>query len=269
MKASEGTRVPNQLLVISERKRRLAEVTWQLGLVSRDQGMVAVDIHSIPRMNAETAPMVKADILRRKEVPVCPGHGGAQSLYYSGRASAAVLAVSARELARRIRQVASWGVGEVERVRAENQVLIDIYAAIQQTSGSQLIGYRSELQLRQLFLDRGLVPDGWIAWRAGKRFNCYLEIDLGSEGLPIWRAKIDKYLQFARSGQHQELFGFTAFRVLVLAKSERRLANLRQMASAAGRMFLLATLSEVNPSSIFSPVWQTADGSSRIALQDA
>jgi hypothetical protein len=265
MRTSEST----PALIITERTRQLVEFAWRFGILSRDQGMALVGIGSVPRMNAICAPLVRAKILDRKQLPIFVGHGSAQSLYFAGRASEAILRVSRRELARRIRQAARWSIREVERIRTENQLLIDFRAALMHTPGFELIDFRTELELRQMLLNREVVPDGWIAWQACKRFNCFVELDFHCEALAVWRAKIRNYVDFAQSGQHQQVFNYRAFRVLVVAKSQARLDNLRQLAAPAGKMFLFAELSAIHAGNFFAPVWQTAQSSNAIALHDA
>ena len=113
------------------------------------------------------------------------------------------------------------------------------------------------------------MPDGWIAWTGeGKRFNCFTETDLHSEGLTVWRSKILAYLEYAESGQHQELFGFRAFRVLVLAKSRVRLENLRRIAVPAGQLFRFADLGTVDADNIMGKIWLPASGLTPLALTE-
>ncbi len=55
----------------------------------------------------------------------------------------------------------------------------------------------------------------------------FLEVDLGTEALKVWQQKTASYLQLALSGEFLKKFRQPQFRVLVVANSERRLANIR------------------------------------------
>ena len=167
------------------------------------------------------------------------------------------------------RQISRWSWPQVEHVLAANQVQVDFIVALRRVPDAALLSYNTEPELRQIFLNRRFVPDGWIAWREeGKRFNCFTEIDLHNEGLTVWRQKILEYMQYLESGQHQELFGFRAFRILVLARSQHRPENLRRLAVQAGQLFRFAELAAVNADNIMAKVWLPASGSTRIALTE-
>jgi hypothetical protein len=149
-------------------------------------------------------------------------------------------------------------------------VLVEFMSALGSASDAHLQAFRTEPELRQVFLETNLVPDGWIAWNtAAKHFNCFIEVDLHHEGLTFWREKVLKYVAYAQSSLHQELFGYRFFRVLVVAKSHARIARLRQVSAHAGRMFVFAELVEVRAQTIFSSIWLTSTGEDRTALGDA
>ena len=153
---------------------------------------------------------------------------------------------------------------------AANQALIDFEAAVRSLPEAALVSFRTEPELRQVFLGRSLVPDGWIASiERSKRFNCFLEVDLNHEGLTQWRAKILEYLKYAESGLHTDLFGLKSFRVLVLAKSKARLENVARLARAAGRLFLFAEVGTVNSENILGSVWLSASSALTTALVNA
>jgi hypothetical protein len=249
-------------LVLTERDPRVLESVYRHQLLTRDQFMRVGGFNSITRVNTRLAALVAAGMLQRKSMPIHPGRGSAQMLYFLSKASAAVLDIDPAAVTQQIRQVSRWDLRQVEHVRTENQILVDLIDALQRTADVALIAFHTEPELRQIFLNRRLVPDGWIAWTAeGKRFNCFTEADLHSEGLTVWRSKILQYLEYAESGQHRELFGFRAFRVLVLAKSRSRLENLRRIAVPAGQLFRFADLAAVNAGNIMAKTWLPASGS--------
>src|SRR5207302_5457197 len=111
-------------------------------------------------------------------------------------------------------QVRRWELCQVEHVVAANEVLVRLGESLRRTLDSSLLSFRTELELRQIFLDQTLVPDGWIAWRTGVwHVNWFIEVDLHHEGLSEWRDKIVRYLNYAASGMHKEVFGCESFEV--------------------------------------------------------
>jgi hypothetical protein len=258
-------------LVLTARDRQLLASVARFRLVSRDQAMALAPFGSLTRANTRLARLVRARLLARKSLPIFPGKGSAQALYYLGLANRTASDDSSDlTLVNQVRRIARWNLQQVTHVIAANQVLVDLLTALRQSLEADLLAFRTEVELRELLVQRELVPDGWIAWRQdGKRFNSFIEVDLHHEGLTAWRKKILGYQDYLTSGLHQELFGFRACRVLVLAKSRRRLANLRTLAQVAGRLCLFAELGTVGPRTIFSRVWLPASGREPVALREA
>lgn len=263
--------VSDHQLVLTDRDRQLLGHVARFRLVSRDQAMALAPFGSLTRANTRLARLVERRLLARKAVPIFPGKGSAQALYYLGPASATALSTeSVPRLRNQLRQIARWDLRQVAHVLAANQVVVDFLSALRQHPEADLLAFRTEPELRELYVKRALVPDGWIAWRqGGKRFNTFIEVDLHHEGLIAWRKKILGYQDYLGSGLHQEIFGFKACRVLVLAKSRTRLAHLRTLAQVAGRLFLFAELATVNATNVLGSVWLPAAAGDPRALREA
>jgi hypothetical protein len=255
-------------LVLTERDQQLLGHVARFRLVNRDQAMVLAPFGSLTRANTRLAALVHARLLMRKMLPIFPGKGSAQALYHLG--PAAVTGQSPEVQRKQIRQVARWDLRQVVHVVAANEVLISLLAALRQSADSEPLDFRTEPELRGLFVNRALVPDGWIAWRqGGKRFNAFIEVDLHHEGLLAWRRKILGYQEYLASGRHQELLGFKGCRVLVLVKSRTRMTHLRGLAQAAGRLFLFGELDKSGSADVLKAVWLRASGSEAVALEEA
>jgi hypothetical protein len=249
---------------------QLLTAVQRFRLLTRDQAMAIAPFQSLTRANTRLAALVRAKLLNRKQLPVYPGRGGAQALYYLGSASGAVVALDPAMLARTIRQIARWELRQVTHVLAANQVLVAFISALRPMAEAELLAFRTEPELREFFHDRELVPDGWVAWtEQGKRFNVFVEVDLHHEGLTTWRQKILHYQTYLASGVHQERLQFKACRVLVLAKTAARLEHLRQVTRVAGRLCLFAEIEKVVAQNILDAVWLPASGSAPIALRNA
>lgn len=262
------TRTDAKPLQITARDRRLTEFLYRFRLLTRDQIMAVAPFHSLTRVNTRLAALTRADVLSRKHLPIYPGHGSAQNLYYIGRRATDVVPIEAASVLQQVRQVSRWDLRQVEHVRAANGVLVGLYKAF---SGAHSdLRFETEPELRHKFQGRTFVPDGWIAWTAeGRRFNCFLEIDLHHEGLTDWREKVFAYQTYADSGEHQERFGFRGFRVLGLAQTARRLTGLKLVAVSAGRLFLFSELGIPSDAMASDAVWLRAAGADRIRLVEA
>ncbi len=95
----------------------------------------------------------------------------------------------------------------------------------------------------------------------------FLEVDLGTEALSVWQQKTATYLQLAVSGEFLKRFRQSQFRVLVVANSDRRLANIRSLvAKSTDKVFWFATLESINRDGFWSPVWLRPTGEQRQSL---
>lgn len=257
-------------IVFTDRDKQILEQMFRFRLLSRDQIMALAPFNSLTRANTRLAKLVRAKLLGRKHTPVIPGRGGAQSLYHLAPGSTAILSADPGTIIAQSRQASRWDLRQIEHVITSNQVLVDFLSAINRLPETQLVSFRTEPELRRAFLEQPLVPDGWFTWtEQGKRFNCFIEVDLAHEGLTQWRKKILDYLTYAESGLHQEMFSFRSFRVLVVAEGSRRLENLRKSSEHADRLFLFAPLGEINTETVLGPAWLPVQGSTRISLTAA
>jgi hypothetical protein len=255
-------------IALTARDRHIMHLLSRFHMLSRDQIIALGPFGSLTRANTRLAALCDRRLLSRKLLPVYPGKGGAQALYFLGRESGAALPMDPKCLSQHIRQASRWDQRQVAHVIAANQCIADALTAAAR-SALAVHGFRTEPELRQLFSDRRLVPDGWFAWtESGKRFNCFFEIDLHHEGLREWRAKVLRYIEYAESGMHQERCGFRAFRVCVLAKSASRLANLRRIAETAGNLFLFGQVGSVDASNFLGPIWQGSRDMTALRLSE-
>jgi hypothetical protein len=254
-------------IVLTDRDKQLLEYMFRFRLLNRDQIMALTHFNSLTRANTRLAKLVKARLLARKQTPVVPGHGGAQALYHLASGSAAVLNAVPGLVIAQARRASRWDLRQMEHVITANQVLVDFLSAIDPVAGTEMLSFRTEPELRRAFLAQPLVPDGWFAWTdQGKRFNCFIEVDLAHEGLTQWRKKILDYLTYAESGLHHEIFSFRSFRVLVVAEGARRLEGLRRASEHADRFFLFAQLEKITAQTILGAAWLPVLGCDRVSL---
>ena len=270
MTAVENKEKRTAKILLNDRDRRILSFIARFRLLSRDQLMMLAPFNSLTRANTRLAALVRLHLLTRKSLPVYPGNGSAQSLYYLGRKAAQCIPVDGQAFAAQVRQISRWESRQIDHVLAANGVIVTFIKALKCEDNFNLQAFYSEPELRQVFLNRDFVPDGWLAWvAAGRRFNCFLEVDLHHEGLNKWRKKADAYLRYVDSDMHEQCFGFRAFRVLVLAKSTARLQNLRRTVSHCQKMFLFADLNRINTANILGRSWLPGENIDPISLIEA
>ena len=113
-----------------------------------------------------------------------------------------------------------------------------------------------------------LCPDGYfeIATPEGS-IGSFVEVDLGNEGPAVWKAKVQSYLRYAASGQFETGFNLARFRVLVIARDERRMQALRRVVRAlTEKIFRFSALDLIEKDGFWTAVWQRPTGDERRTL---
>ncbi len=103
-----------------------------------------------------------------------------------------------------------------------------------------------------------VAPDAFFGIKSGRgKHIFFLEVDMGTETLARFAEKVTAYKRYWKSGQYKQEYGFNHFRVITVAESERRLANLIKATGKAGgrQMFLFTTFSAIHGSSPFGSIW--------------
>ena len=107
-----------------------------------------------------------------------------------------------------------------------------------------------------------LIPDGYceIGSAQGLR-SMFVEVDLGTEAVPILARKASLYLQLAASGEFSQAFGRSQFRVLLITTSDRRLQNIRAaIAKLTDKIFWMGTLDLVTVEKFWTACWHRPNG---------
>ncbi len=103
-----------------------------------------------------------------------------------------------------------------------------------------------------------VAPDAFFGIKSGRgKHIFFLEVDMGTEPLSRFAEKVVAYKRYWKSRQYTEEYGFNHFRVLTVAESERRLANLIKATGKAGgrQMFLFTTFGAIHASSPLGSIW--------------
>jgi hypothetical protein len=114
------------------------------------------------------------------------------------------------------------------------------------------------------------LPDGYfcLATPSG-RSRFFLEVDKGTEELSKFRPQIRVYQAYTASGQYQERYQAKSLRVLIVAPTPRRLANLKAATRQAGgdRKYWFTTVAAISPDTVLTaPIWQTLESEMLLPL---
>ncbi len=126
----------------------------------------------------------------------------------------------------------------------------------------------------------GTTPDRLFSLVSGdERRNFALELDRGEMSVNAkslkkssYRRKLIGYFNLWKQKRHTELWGFQSFRVLTIAPSEKRIANMiaaqnEVTGGSASGLFLYALFSDIATHGALGPAWRTGNGE-RVALND-
>jgi hypothetical protein len=250
-------------MVIQERDRQLLRELAVMRVIDREQAKIVAGFGSTTRVNTRLLALTRAGLLRRFFLGTTAG--GAKALYALSPKGAEFVGAPVRGPQRR-NDAALIGDFFVEHQLAVN----GIYCALKSQSIS-IPGTTLERWLgfsQPLTPGIRLIPDGYIEITTpGGISAAFLEMDLGTESLKVWREKVRNYLLYALSGAFEKEFHQDRFRVLVVAHSERRLRSIRAaVASMTEKVFWFASLESIWERGLFAPVWLRPQGDERLPL---
>lgn len=114
-----------------------------------------------------------------------------------------------------------------------------------------------------------VAPDAFLGVQTERgNYIFFLEIDMGTETLKRFQEKVIAYKRYWKSGKFKEDYAFNHFRVLTVAESERRLANLIHATGKVGgrQMFVFTTFAGLHNVGIFNPIWLSPISAGPIAI---
>lgn len=251
----------NNGMILQPRDTRFLRELAILRIVDHGQAKLVAGFGSTSRANKRLLKLVRAGLLRRFFL----GSGGGRKALYSLSEKGAFAAdVPFRGLRRKQGAVLAMDFF-VEHQLAVNE----IYCAARfgkspcrEIRFAQWVGFHTPLSP-----ESKLIPDGYVEFATPSGVAAlFLEVDLGTESLKVWREKTRAYVQLAVLGTFRRTFGHDRFRVLVIAVSGRRLESIRKtIASVTDKIFRFATLEDAR-SRFFAEVWTRPTGQEVEAL---
>jgi hypothetical protein len=220
-------------------------------VADREQVKIAAGFHSTTRVNTRLLSLTRAGLLRRFFLG---SGGGRKALYALSQKGAQMAQVPCRGPRRRQNEML------VADFFVQHQLTINaLYCGLKfGTIPVPRVRFVNWLAFHEpLIAGLSLIPDGYVEFATPSGIDAsFLEVDLGHEGLAIWKEKTRHYLQLALSGKYERQFKQSRFRVLVVANSERRLHSIRAaVAGITQKIFWFATLDAVHGKRFFGPAW--------------
>lgn len=250
-------------LVVQARDRQLLEELAVMRVLDREQAKVVAGFRSTTRANARLLALTRAGLLRRFFLGTS---GAGQKALYALSPKGAQLAQVPLRAPRRRKDEAL-----VADFVVQHQLIVnEIYCAVKyQPICPDGISFRRWIAFHEPVLPGlRLIPDGYTEWQTLSGVQAaFLEVDLGHEGLTIWKEKVRNYLQLAVSHEFERRFSQSRFRVLVVAPSERRLRSIRStVVAATQKVFWFASLEAIRAHGFFASVWVRPTGDERRPL---
>ena len=243
-------------LIVQPRDLELLRELSVMRVADREQLKIAAGCNSLTRVNTRLLALVRSGLLRRFFLG---SGGGRKALYALSVKGAQMIQVPCRGPRRRQDEtlVADFFVQHQLTV---NAVYCDLKFGSIPVARVKFVNWIAFHE--PLVTGLSLIPDGYVEFATPAGLDAsFIEVDLGHEGLAVWKEKTRHYLQLALSGAYERQFKQPRFRVLVLADSERRLQSIRAaVAGVTQKIFWFATFDAVRSKKFFGPVWLRPQG---------
>ena len=214
-------------------------------ILDRKQIERMVGFHSVSRVNSRLARLRCADLILRYFTATSTG--SKRALYALSRQGALEAHAPFVPL--------KWRPGSVllgNAFVAHQLALNDVYIA------ATVEGVRWQQPTSPLSPTIRVIPDAYLA---DEERSFFVEMDLGTEALPIWTRKAAEYLRLATTGAYRTVIPHTHFAVLIVANDDTRLVTLRRhIAKQTQKLFWFATLDTIMRQGFWSTSWLRATG---------
>jgi hypothetical protein len=251
-----------RVIILQDRDIHLFRELAVMRVVDREQAKVVAGFGSTTRANARLLALTDARYLHRFFWGTV---GGARKGLYSLSPKSAVVAGVPYRRPRR----PNGDIIGLDTFTAHQLAVNEFYCAVKYgRSPAGTASFIRWLSFHESLTGTALIPDGYAEIDAsGKTFSLFLEIDLGTETLTVWRKKVVEYLTYASSGLFASQFHQPTFRVMVVASTEGRMSSLRRATAVlTDKIFRFTTAARIEHESFWAPIWQKPTGDERQAL---
>jgi hypothetical protein len=250
-------------IIIQLRDKNVLQEAAVMRVADSVQLRLAGGFNSVTRGNARFLALTRAGLLRRFYLGT--DGAGQKALYALSRKGADLVQVPYRGPRRAQNELLVADFSVIHQLRV-NQVYCTVKHRPIPDSTAKFVRWESFHE--PIDRAKSLIPDGFFQLAtAGKAIAVFLEVDLGHEGLTVWRHKVQHYVRYAASGEFAKGFGAPQFRALVVTDSERRMQSLRQATAAlTTKIFWFTTFSAMDHDGFWSAIWLRISGDTRLPL---
>jgi len=250
-------------IVLQARDRHLLSELAVMRVIDREMTKVVAGFGSTTQVCLRLLELTRAGLLRRFFVGTIGG--GRKAVYTLSSKGADAVSAQLAGIRRPEGKLVS-GDRFIEHQTAINGIYLAVKYPNVPTAAAQ---FRRWHTFRRAISDAiKLVPDGYLEVVFGQGIRpMFLEVDLGTEALSVWKQKVAYYLQLAVSGEFTQRFRQSQFRVLVVANSERRVGNIRSTVSeSTDKIFWFTTVDSITREGIWSAIWLRPSGDQHHSL---
>jgi hypothetical protein len=235
-------------VVLQERDLRLIEALESMRVINREQAKVVAGFRSTRRANDRLLALTRAGFLKHAFI------GSRVAVYW----------LAGKALQERGRKPDDTSL-EPAALFLKHRLQINQVRLLVQYSGIPVRGWwfvRWDSFQKPLSTTVPLIPDGYFELGSGQAFrSMFVEVDLGTEAIPVLVKKASLYVQLAASGEFAKILGRSQFRVLVITTSRRRLENIRQaIVKLTDKVFWFAPLDVIAPEKFWAATWLRPTG---------
>lgn len=257
------TGIKQSSVVLQERDKRILRELLVMKIIDRDQTKLVAGFGSTTRANTRLLKLTRAGLLKRLRLKLVSKN--CKAVYAITKTGAAVVDGIDEAVENKPAQRLS-GELFLEHQLGVNQIYLVLGHGKMPDPGTHFRSWR-HFQA-PLSTKVPLIPDGYFELETAQGLRqVFLEVDLGTEALLVWKSKVESYIQLAASGEFPRIFGGNQFRVLVVCSSDKRLRSLQStIAGYTDKIFWLTTLDAIAQSSLWSPIWLRPQGTVRLTL---
>jgi hypothetical protein len=239
-------------MVIQPRDEQLLHELVVMRIIDREQAKMVAGFRSTTRANARLLRLYQTGLLRRFFQGTAAG--GKKALYTLSQKGARLVGAPYRGFRHQNDQLIVTNFFVVHQLAINEVYCLAKYRPIE-SQGTHFVRWLSFSE--PVAQGLRLVPDGYFEVRTPDVvISAFLEVDLGNEGLAIWKEKVRNYLRYAASGNFQEHFSQPQFRVLVITNTEQRMEAIRRVVRGFTEKILwFSTFAAIRNDGLWGPVW--------------
>jgi len=263
-------------MVLMDRDKELLARVWEDRMLFTSQ-IGRIFFSGKTSANVRLRKLWENGCLDRYFLPTLMFHGSTEALYLLGRKgvdiAAVTLGVERAEIARGLsylkQKVRTHSfLLSLDHILALADFRIALEEATRNNPNVSLEGWIPERMCEDSYQCRRkgeqisgkIRPDGYCQCRCeDKMYSFFIEVDLGTMSNKAIAHKVQRYLDYSKSGRYERRFGVPFFRVLLATTSPQRMANLKQTTEElTDSIFWFTTLDKISRGRLFDRIWLRA-----------